>query len=573
MLNVKQLPECPADLKVDKTELRRCLIDGLFDEKIAEGSKVRHFYTYIKKGLLYNSPCVIVAVPDCQDPLQYIESSIWLRFAEEHDVFISFAVPEGGCWALDGTDADYMNKVFVQVQSRQAYIVMQDNIYAIGVGRGAVIAQQAVMKMSSEWSGLASFGEMLPEALLNSRATLGSVDTGDSELFISAVKTQVPVWMAWKENSGANAAVCEYWKAQNDSDAEKFSSECADEIWLPSNVCKKSQINEEKIAQVRVSNGFEGDPSAEFAGQVWQFLNKACRHRSFGSKALRNRIDMNDYGFELHKMEFGGMTRKWYEYVPQAVRSSKTPVPLVVSMHGRGGSADTFPSLSGMSRVAEERGFIAVFPEAGIHQQVQGGIKNVLLWDGFYEGERIDDVGFILAMIKDILQRYNIDEGRIYSCGQSSGGMMTSKLAREASKVFAAAAPWSGLVDLVGFVLPESIDPPIPYFFLYGENDWLCSRGGSGDAVHKLAPDMDAFVQHLIKLYGLDKEPASYSCGEITYYIYRNKKRVPMLTIGRVANMPHANYPGESWISYDEFFARFSRAEDGTLLYMGEPAY
>lgn len=45
-----------------------------------------------------------------------------------------------------------------------------------------------------------------------------------------------------------------------------------------------------------------------------------------------------------------------------------------------------------------------------------------------------------------------------------------------------------------------------------------------------------------------------------------------MLTVGTVENMSHANYPGESWASYDQFFAKFSKLEDGTLLYMGQPA-
>ena len=45
-----------------------------------------------------------------------------------------------------------------------------------------------------------------------------------------------------------------------------------------------------------------------------------------------------------------------------------------------------------------------------------------------------------------------------------------------------------------------------------------------------------------------------------------------MLTVGTVRDMSHANYPRESWIAYDEFFAKFSKEKDGTLLYMGERA-
>ena len=73
-----------------------------------------------------------------------------------------------------------------------------------------------------------------------------------------------------------------------------------------------------------------------------------------------------------------------------------------------------------------------------------------------------------------------------------------------------------------------------------------------------------------MKLYGLNEQPLRYTCGEISYYVYQNAKRVPMLIVGIVKDMTHANYPRESWIAYDEFLCKFSKREDGTLLYMGE---
>ena len=54
--------------------------------------------------------------------------------------------------------------------------------------------------------------------------------------------------------------------------------------------------------------------------------------------------------------------------------------PLVVCMHGRGGTAETFFDISCLHVVAEARNFIAVFPEAGLHQQKKGGLRNVLLF-------------------------------------------------------------------------------------------------------------------------------------------------------------------------------------------------
>ena len=571
MLEVKRFPKDMSVFEVNRADAKQCFLSGLFEETVKLEDGERSFYTYLKPGLHYNRPCLVVAPPAFPSVLNWLEKSFWPSFAEEHELFLHVLIPENGAWKLDGTDADYMNKVYMQIQSRQAYVTMQDNIYAIGLGNGAIIAQQAVMKMSSEWSGLASFGELDENAMRNAEALHGAQDTGKTELSINAAKVQVPVWMGWEKNCGNNAAVCAYWKKQNDAAGERFANAFADEIYFPSAVCKSSQINEEKISQVRVTNGYDGTMSRELAAAVWAFLSKACRHRGYGHKMLRNRIDPEAYGFEERSVEHDGFTRLWYEYVPESVRLNGKPAPLVLCMHGRGGTADSFLSLSGMSRVAEERSFIAVFPEAGVYQQRPGGVRNTLLWNGEYEGKRIDDVGFLLKVVEDVKARHAVDETRVYACGQSSGGMMTSALAEKAPGVFAAVSPWSALVDPDhDLVLPEKIDPAVPFMFLFGDRDWLVADRENGEMEFGVTAPIAAYLRTLIKLYGLEEKPLQYTCGEISWFVYRNKNRIPMLTVGRVAGMTHANYPRESWIAYDEFLCRFSKSMDGELFYMGE---
>lgn len=571
MLEVKTFPKDMSVFEVNRSDAKECFLFGLFEESVKLENETRTFYTYLRPGLHYNQPCLVVAPPATENTLNWLEESFWLSFAEEHDLFLHVMIPENGAWKLDGTDADYMNKVYMQIQSRQAYVTMQDNIYALGLGDGAVIAQQAVMKMSSEWSGLATFGELDSHAMLNAEVLHGAESTGKTELSINAAKVQVPVWMGWKENTGDNASVCAYWKKQNDADSASFANAFADEIYFPSTVSKSSQINEEKISQVRVTNGYVGTMNRELADAVWAFLSKACRHRGFGHKMLRNRIDPGAYGFELHTMEHQGFTRLWYEYVPESVKKSGTAVPLVLCMHGRGGTAESFLSLSGLSRVAEERSFIAVFPEAGVYQQRPGSVRNTLLWNGEYEGEKIDDTAFLLKVVEDVKSRHAVDCTRIYACGQSSGGMMTSTLAQNAPGVFAAVSPWSALVDPDhDLVLPERIDPAVPFMFLFGDRDWLVADRENGEMEFGVTAPIAAYLRNLIKLYGLEEKPLQYTCGEISWFVYRNANKIPMLTVGRVAGMTHANYPRESWIAYDEFLCRFSKTADGTLYYMGE---
>ncbi len=573
MLKASSFPKDMSVFDVNHQQPRRCLVSGLFEETVETEGCSRTFYTYLAPGLVYNRPCIIIAPPDHVPVLEYLENSFWLDFAHKNQIFLHILIPENGGWKQDGTDGDYMNQVYIQVNSRRAYVVMQDNIYAVGIGNGSSIAHQAVMKMSSEWSGLATFGDLKDSALLNREITSAPVRTGKTELTISASKVQVPVWVAWSEHTGINAQVCQYWKTINDSQSEPYSNQWADEIYVPNPICKKSQINEEKIAQIRITNGFDGALTEKFFAEVWDWMKQFCRHRSFGTKMLRRRIEPSQYGFSSHSMELDGFTRSWFEYVPCQVQKSSKAVPLVVCMHGRGGTAESFISLSGMSRVAEERNFIAVFPEACVSQQRPDGLRNLLLWNGCYREQPIDDTAFILQIIEQVKKRYPVDPTRIYACGQSSGGMMTSTLAIRAPRVFAAVAPWSALVSPDHELqLPQTITPAVPYFFLFGENDWLCSDPEHGELEYHPSKQIAAFLKNLIRLYHLNETPLSYRCGEIHYFVYLNSQNVPMLTVGTVENMSHANYPGESWASYDQFFAKFSKLEDGTLLYMGQPA-
>ena len=572
MLEAKTFPKDMSVLDVDHNEPRKCLVNGLFKESVEVNGKIRTFYTYITEGLVYNQPCVVVAAPDSESVSDYLEHSPWLDFADRHQVFLHVLESGEDGWNLDGTDADYMNKVYVQINGRRGYVTMQDNIYAFGVDRGASVAQQAVMKMSSEWSGLATFGDLDGKVTFCETESAGVHNTGKTELVISAAKVAVPVWMSWKTKKGANEAAFVYWMKNNGCADECFANKWADEIYFPSFVCLKSQTNEENIAQIRVTNGYDGKMESAFLDAVWNYLSLACRHRGFGTKQLRLRIDPEAYGFTRHTMEIDGWTRLWYEYVPERVAKSGKRVPLVVCMHGRGGSADSFISLSGMSRVAEERDFIVVFPEACVSQQKPEALRNLLLWEGSYKGEKIDDVKFILAVIDDVKSRCCIDESRIYACGQSSGGMMTSTLAQKAPDVFAAVAPWSALVSPDEELhLPEKIDPAVPFFFLFGEKDWLCADHENGELEYHAARDIAAFLKNLMKIYDLDEKPLKYTCGEISYYVYLNSRKVPMLTVGTVRDMSHANYPGESWTSWDQFMSKFSKI-NGKLLYMGSDA-
>src|SRR6185312_17062711 len=79
----------------------------------------------------------------------------------------------------------------------------------------------------------------------------------------------------------------------------------------------------------------------------------------------------------------------------------------------------------------------------------------------------VDDVGFIRAVVTQVIKDNGADPKRIYATGISNGGMMAYRLACEASDVFAAVAPVSAIQDV------QDCKPahPVAIFHIHGEKD------------------------------------------------------------------------------------------------------
>ena len=573
-LKIQRFPEDMSGFPIPKKDFDRCLLSGLFEESVDVDGTKRNYYTYITEGLPYDSRCVVIAPPDDEDPVDFLLHSGLKDFADHERVFLHLLLPRGR-WNFDGSDAEYMNMVYARVQSRDYYVTMQDNIYAFGFGRGATVAMQAAMKESQWWSGLGTIGPLDQTAMLNSVPEPGEEDrtinlTG--EMILQSGRGPLPVWMAFPHRGENEAAVVEYWKNQNGVSPEKLGGEGLSELYLPDPQYPAFQINEENVAQVRASETVKAE-RFEFAlfERLWSYVGTARRHRGPCKRLLRVYKQADALGAEYHELVHKGFTRLWYEYVPRSLAGHDGPVPLVVCMHGRGGNAETFLDISGMTAVAEERGFIVAFPQASMYQQKPPhGLRNVLLWSANRCEPDMDNVGFIRAMVADISSRRNIDTGRIYCCGQSSGGRMSVELALYASDLFTAAAPWSSVEapDLSR----ELTKPDVPLFVMRGELDAAAKRTKDERWPFTTDATYRDFLDYFSNRFALDEQPWTWSTGRYDFFEYRNGRGAPMFTFVNVRNMPHGNIPEMSWLTWDLFFSRFERKSDGTLLFMGRPA-
>ena len=118
------------------------------------------------------------------------------------------------------------------------------------------------------------------------------------------------------------------------------------------------------------------------------------------------------------------------------------PLPLVINFHGGGGEPLGHERYSGMDDLADEEGFIAVYP-AGTSRFGD----RLLTWNaggccGYAQEESVDDVGFVRALIDDLSTVTLIDRSRIYATGLSNGAMMAYRLAAEIPDQIARPATW-----------------------------------------------------------------------------------------------------------------------------------
>ncbi len=173
-----------------------------------------------------------------------------------------------------------------------------------------------------------------------------------------------------------------------------------------------------------------------------------------------------DYVVEI---ESSAQTRQFRLHIPSAYQASN-PAPLVINLHGFGGTGLQQDLMTNMSNKADEIGFIAVHPEG------RGDPQSWYV--GPTVGGRQEDVQFMRDLIACLKGQLSIDANRIYATGFSNGGGMVNRLGCDLSDVIAAIAPVSGAYFFYDTCQPAR---PIPIAAFHGTDDEIVPYyGGTG---------------------------------------------------------------------------------------------
>ncbi len=166
----------------------------------------------------------------------------------------------------------------------------------------------------------------------------------------------------------------------------------------------------------------------------------------------------------LETITHDGLERDYVLYLPPSYEEG-SEMPLVFNFHGLGSNANEQFAYTLLHTVAAEEGFILVYPN-GTENSV-----GVPFWNaGFGVGETVDDVGFTIAILDELVAELSVDESRVYSTGMSNGGYFSYKLACEHSNRFAAVASVTGSMVVSEF---ENCSPerPVPIMQFHGTED------------------------------------------------------------------------------------------------------
>ena len=241
-------------------------------------------------------------------------------------------------------------------------------------------------------------------------------------------------------------------------------------------------------------------------------------------------------------ISIGGVSRTYILHVPSSYTGTK-PVPLVIDFHALGGTGSQEQSLSGYQKIADQEGFLILFPD---------GIDNAWNIGPCCTNSRtVDDLGFAKGMVATIVGQACIDTKRVYATGFSMGGGMSHYLACNAADVFAAVAP-SSFDLLVPDEEPCAPSRPISVLTYRGTADTTVPyAGGKGPSGKITFLGAQGSFQRWVGIDGCTAPTTAD--GDCTYY----KTCTAGVEVGLCVKQGGGHAPGDANVGWS-FLSRFS---------------
>ena len=197
------------------------------------------------------------------------------------------------------------------------------------------------------------------------------------------------------------------------------------------------------------------------------------------------------------------LTRVGFEdgrYYLYAAPPGVTAPPLVVALHGGGGSPEQFARSSGLAEAALREGFAIAFPAGTSGRGGPFLVWNALSCCASAVTRGVDDVGFLDRVIADADQRMQ-SGGKAFLTGMSNGAMMAQVYAARRPERVAALASVAGVMDISRVRVTKAV----PFLHIHGTADDRVPYAGGpgGKLVDEIAfPSVEDLARAFLRPHG-----------------------------------------------------------------------
>ncbi len=171
----------------------------------------------------------------------------------------------------------------------------------------------------------------------------------------------------------------------------------------------------------------------------------------------------------------GLYNRLYYLHTPPDLDEGGS-YPLLIFLHGAGGTGEGFQSWLRAHEITDSAGFITVYPD-GLEESWTIGCQESCT---FAEELGADDVAFLDALVGHLADHLPVDTDRVYVAGYSQGGSMAYVYGCQTQR------PLAGLAVVAGLMhrnVAETCQPPNPFpvVVTHGTLDLLAFYEGFGE--------------------------------------------------------------------------------------------
>jgi polyhydroxybutyrate depolymerase len=182
------------------------------------------------------------------------------------------------------------------------------------------------------------------------------------------------------------------------------------------------------------------------------------------------------------QLNYDGYSYRYLMFIPQNYSFDQT-WPLVIAFHGTNGTPESI-SLKGFTQLAEEKGFIVVYPKSRAYTW------NILIPNFDPSIYNNDDAGFIAALIDTLVMKYNVNNKRVYLAGLSQGGFMA----------FCMAFKYPSKITAIGAIAGRSVNNiytynhPLPFIYFHAADDNVVPITAYGSQWGITIPNVDDMI-------------------------------------------------------------------------------